>query len=53
MLYDPGRMVWIAVRGRDTFLTARTPAELAGKITAYAPRPGAEPRTLPLGVVRL
>jgi hypothetical protein len=36
VLYDPGRMLWLAVQGRRTLLVAQTPVELAGQITAYA-----------------
>ena len=37
VLYDPGRMLWLAVQGKRTLLIARTPAELAGQITVHVP----------------
>ena len=57
VLYDPRRLVWLAVRGRQILLTADTPADLATQITSHEAwvLPG-DPRfrlgRLPRGVVR-
>jgi hypothetical protein len=57
VLYDPGQMLWLAVQGRQTLLIARTPAELAGQITAHVHAAEGEGarfrlRRPPSGVVR-
>ena len=62
VLYDPGRMVWMAVCGRDTLVVAATPTELSGRIAAHAPARTPPERvgehrphlgTLPPGAARL
>src|SRR5215469_13978918 len=65
VLYDPGRVRWLAVRGRETVLVASTPVDLVRQIRSQVPGtgPSASPcrpadtnvgdRGLPPGVARV